>query len=298
MPILKDALKKGTANGDLVKLLKQKLNSSSIKSTLDVNNPSFGDSTEAVVKQFQALVGIAQTGIVDEVTWGKLFNVTTTAQVILITPDQLRKICRTISEARSVVMARHLNTICPKYGIDTIDEFEEFISQIAHESSEFTIKTEKMNYSARRMAEIWPYRFAIDPRAKPPIPNQLAMQLANNPEALANNVYANRMGNGASSSGDGYRNRGGGFCQITGYESFKKYADYIGKSVDDTAILVRTTDEYALDSACWLFAIEKKLLDDAERDDYITITKRINGGLIGLADRQKYYERAKQVLRA
>jgi putative chitinase len=101
------------------------------------------------------------------------------------------------------------------------------------------------------------------------------------------------MGNGDSASGDGFRYRGGGYMQLTGKESYQHYASYIGKNVGETADLVRSTDEYALDSACWEFAIDKKLNDEADRGEFIAITKKINGGTIGLEERQKYYARAK-----
>ena len=101
------------------------------------------------------------------------------------------------------------------------------------------------------------------------------------------------MGNGDAASGDGFRYRGGGFMQLTGKESYTAYAKFIEKEVGETADLVHSTDEYALDSACWEFAVDKKLNDEADRGEFVTITKRINGGTIGLEERQKYYARAK-----
>lgn len=209
----------------------------------------------------------------------------------LITKDQLKKVCPSLKDDRSTLIANLINEICPKYGINTKDILHEFLATIAHESGEFTIKVENMNYTTpQRLVDIWPSRFSLtggNGKLK-------ASDYVRNAEKLANEVYANRMGNGNPASGDGFRYRGAGFSQITGFDSYSKYAKYIKKGTAEAAELVRTTDEYALDSACWLFAIEKGLLDEADKDDFLTVTRRINGGVIGLADRVKYYERAKQ----
>jgi putative chitinase len=211
----------------------------------------------------------------------------------LITGDILKKICPTLSIEKANTLATIACVTCPKYKIDIPGILHEFIAQVAHESGEFSIKTENMYYSTpERIVEIWPSRFNLTGTGG----KLNAKDYIRNPQKLANSVYANRMGNGDAASGDGFRYRGAGFLQLTGFESFKKYADYIKKNVADTADLVRNTDEYALDSACWEFAIDKSLNDEAERDEFITITKRINGGLTNLPDRQKYYERAKKYI--
>lgn len=205
---------------------------------------------------------------------------------MLITKEQLRRIATTLSSERAVYMADLLNEICPKYGIDTLDEFHEFLANVVQESGEFAHKTENMRYtSAQRLIKVWPGRFKT-----------LAdtAGLVNNPEALANNVYGGRMGN--SAPGDGWLFRGGGFIGLTGREVYTKYAKHIGMSVDVTAVLVRTTDRYALDSAAWFFSVLKGLNDEAERDEWKKIVKSINGGFIGMDVRTKYYERVKQVL--
>ena len=104
------------------------------------------------------------------------------------------------------------------------------------------------------------------------------------------------MGYGNEASGDGYRYRGGGFIQITGKDMYQKYAAKAGQPINVISDLMRTDDRWALDSAAWVFAIEKSLLDEADRGDLITMTKRINGGLIGQEDREANYARAKKVL--
>jgi putative chitinase len=205
----------------------------------------------------------------------------------MITGEQLKKICKSITLQRANELAILISKSCPKYGIDTPIRLQAFVSQIAHESGEFTIKTENMNYTTpSRIVAIWSSRFNLDGSGG----KLNANDYAKNPQKLANTVYANRMGNGDFASGDGFRYRGGGYLQLTGKESYQAYAKYIGKEVGETADLVRSTEEYALDSACWEYAIDKKLNGMADKRDFVTITKRINGGTIGLAEREKYYK--------
>ena len=208
----------------------------------------------------------------------------------MITGQQLKGICPNLKEDRANSLAMLMSKSFPKYGINTPARIQAFVAQVAHESGEFSIKTESMNYSSpERICAIWPSRFNMDGSAG----KRNANEFVKNQEKLANTVYSGRMGNGDSASGDGFRYRGGGYMQLTGKESYQHYASYIGKNVGETADLVRSTDEYALDSACWEFAIDKKLNDEADRGEFIAITKKINGGTIGFEERQKYYARAK-----
>lgn len=204
----------------------------------------------------------------------------------LITKEQLRGIATTLSSDRAGVMADLLNEICPKYGIDTLDEFHEFLANVLQESGEFSNKVENMNYTtAARIKAIWPSRFKTLASASPYVKNS---------KALANLVYGGRMGN--TQTNDGWDFRGGGFIGLTGREVYTKYAAYIKKPVLETAELVRTTDYYALDSASWFFSILKGLNDEAERDEWKKVVRSINGGFIGLDVRTKYYERIGKVL--
>lgn len=212
---------------------------------------------------------------------------------MLITPEQLKLIAPSLSFERAKIIAGLLNEICPKYGMDTRDEFKEFLANIVQESGEFSHKTENMNYSAERMAQVWPSRYSKT--SKPPyIPNERAFRLQRRAVDLANDVYGGRMGN--NQPGDGHRFRGGGFIGLTGREVYTKYAAHIGKPVGETADLVRGTDQYAIDSACWFFSVLKGLNDEAQRDEWLKIVKSINGGTIGLADRNRYMARVNQVL--
>lgn len=211
----------------------------------------------------------------------------------MITGQQLNRICTTLRLERAIVLADLISKVCPKYDINNKARLSAFIAQIAHESGEFTIKKESMYYSTpARIVEIWSSRFNLtgnDGKLN-------ANNFIKDPAKLANTVYANRMGNGNFESNDGFNFIGGGYLQLTGRESYAAYAKYINQDIIDTANLVRTTDEYALDSACWEFAIDKQLNDDADKGDFLTITKRINGGTIGLTEREKYYNRCKSVI--
>jgi putative chitinase len=186
-----------------------------------------------------------------------------------------------------------LPSIIEKYGFNTLDRITIFLAQIGHESGNFTIKTENMNYSTpARLVEIWPSRFTI----KGEVGKLNANLYIKDAKKLANTVYAGRMGNGDFASGDGYLYRGGGYLQLTGKESYTAYAKYINKDIQETSELVHTTEHYALDSAAWEFVVNKKLLDECDRGEFITITKRINGGTIGLEDRKAHYTKFKQLL--
>lgn len=203
---------------------------------------------------------------------------------MLITSDILKKIVPLAKNTNE--LASLMNEICPKYGIVNADIMHEFIAQTAHESDSFARRNENLNYTANRLLQIFPKYFNT----------ASAAQYAGKPEMIGNRVYANRIGNGNEKSGDGYRLRGGGYLQLTGKDIWSAYANHIGKTLEETINMVRTTDRYALDSACWVFSVEKKLIQLAIDDSFVLITKRINGGTNGINDRKMFYERAKKYL--
>lgn len=206
---------------------------------------------------------------------------------MLLTGTQLKNTVPTLKQDRADYIADKLNFIAPAYKMNDYDILHEFIANVAHESGGFRIKEENMNYSAKRLRQVWPPRFPND---------NIARKYAHNPKALANLVYGNRMGNRAGTN-DGYDFRGGGFIQLTGrsmYEAYKKFLAF--DDVYKVSEVVRHDDYYALDSACWVFAVQKKLIQAAINDKFIAIVKAINGGVIGLKDRQYYYERAKRYI--
>jgi putative chitinase len=211
-------------------------------------------------------------------------------KAMLITPEQLDTVTTTLTKDRCAELAGLLNAACDRYGVKAFDEFDEFLANLLQESLECNHKTENMNYQAQTLANTFPSRYSKT-KTKPYIPNDKAVSLAHRPEQLANDVYGGRMGN--NQPGDGWRFRGGGYIGLTGRETYGKYAAYIGKEIGEAADLVRSQDYYALDSAFWFFYVLKGLKDESIRDEFIGIVKSINGGTIGLKDRQFYYERIK-----
>lgn len=202
----------------------------------------------------------------------------------LITPDMLNRIATTLTPERAREMSDLLNDLCPDYGLTNKTAFKMFLANVLHESGEFARKSENMVYTtAERIRAVWPSRFPAVKDAEP---------FVRKPEALANKVYGGRMGN--TESNDGWTYRGGGFIQLTGKEMYAKYAKNLDKNIEETANLVRSTDHYALDSALWFFCVHKKLTCVAEKGDFRAVVKGINGGYVGIKDRQKYYSLAKK----
>lgn len=200
---------------------------------------------------------------------------------------QLKQIVPNLSLDRSTRIADLINLCAPHYGMYNYDVLHEFIANVAHESGGFRYKEEGLSYSAEAILRTWPSRFKTIDEAKP---------YARNPQKLANKVYGGRMGN--TGANDGWLYRGAGFIQLTGKDMFLSYQKYVHfDTLHELADALRTDDYWAMDSAMWLFSVEKKLIQLAKDDKFETIVRRINGGIIGLTDRQAYYERAKKVLK-
>jgi putative chitinase len=179
-----------------------------------------------------------------------------------------------------------------KYEVNNELRAAHFLAQSAHESGNFTKKSESTYYSTpERIVQIWPKRFNLDGSGG----KKNANEYIKNPEKLAEATYGGRAELGNDQPGDGYRFRGAGFMQTTGKEAYKGYAAYLGKSLGETADLMRSDDHYALDCALWEFATNKKLnpiADTGAGDDVITkVTRIINGGLIGLPERINYFRK-------
>jgi putative chitinase len=180
-----------------------------------------------------------------------------------------------------------LNKILPDYGIDTPQRVAAFVAQAAHESGNFTALHENLNYRAVTLRKVFPKYFPTD---------EMAAQYAQQPERIANRVYANRMGNGPEESGDGFRYCGRGLIQLTGQQNYQNFADSIETPLDQIPDFLQTF-EGAVQSACWFWE-NNNLNQYADTDDILTMTKRINGGTIGLEDRKQHYEHAKHVFGA
>jgi putative chitinase len=179
------------------------------------------------------------------------------------------------------------NETFQKWGIDTPVKRAAFIGQAGHESANFTKLEEGLSYSAERLMKIWPKRFPTLESATP---------YARNGKALANKVYASRMGNRDEASGDGYRFRGSGWLQLTGHDNFYHAGKGCGVDFVMNPDLVRTP-QYAAMTAGWFWSTHK-CNEVAEIQDWVKLTKVINGGNIGLQDRIFHTQHALAVLTA
>lgn len=185
---------------------------------------------------------------------------------------------------------RALAQLLPDYEINTPKRIAAFIAQCAHESGGFIFLKENLNYKAATLRKIFPKYFPDDVLA-----NHYA-SLPNKQEAIANRVYANRMGNGPEDSGDGYRFCGRGLIQLTGRDNYTFFAGSLGISVEEASEYLQTF-EGAAQSACWFWETNN-LNKWADAGDIKELTRRINGGYIGLEDRIKHYEHALHILGA
>ena len=179
-----------------------------------------------------------------------------------------------------------LSVLLPDYEINTPNRIAAFIAQCSHESASFTALHENLNYRSETLSKVWPKKF----------PASIAEQYAHKPEAIANRAYASRMGNGDEASGDGWRYCGRGLIQLTGKDNYTAFADSIGITPEEVSDYVQTF-EGAAQSACWFWETNN-LNQYADSGDIETMTKRINGGTLGLEDRKKHYEHAKHILGA
>lgn len=206
----------------------------------------------------------------------------------MITIELLTAMCPKTKRSILEGYLEPLNTVAEYY-----DMFENpkrvagFLAQVAHESGGFTAVKENLNYSAKGLMGTFKKYFPTE---------DLAKQYERKPEKIANRVYANRMNNGDEASGDGYRFCGRGLIQLTGRANYTKFAADLGMSIEDTVAYLETPNG-AVASAGW-FWDNNNLNQYCDRDDFVTLTKRINGGTIGLADRQHHYHIALEHLGA
>jgi putative chitinase len=205
------------------------------------------------------------------------------------------------SAAVAALWVDALNTAFCVFGISTPKRAAAFLAQVGHESSGLTRLVENLNYGAQGMADTWPSRYAVNPKARTKVPNQLARALERKPQAIANNAYAGRMGNGLEASGDGWRYRGRGPIQNTGKANYAGMRDTLrGKGIagvpdfEAQPELLELPKWGALAAGAYWDARNLNRLADGGQFD--TITERINGGQIGAADRRERYTRALKVL--
>jgi putative chitinase len=268
-------LKKGD-NNENVRLMQEKLGISPA-----VTN--FGPKTEQAVKEFQAKHGLPADGIVGPKTWEMIMGQSApvpapAAPIVPVGGLKLDKLKGHIPDA----VIQMIPDTAAKFGINTPLRLAHFLAQCGHESGGFRVTQENLNYSAKGLNGIFKKYFPTEAAATP---------YARNPQKIANKVYANRMSNGDEGSGDGYKFRGRGYIQLTGRANYTAFGKSIGEDIASNPDAV--SGKYALLSAAWFWSNNglNKLADGGATDAVVTsITKRVNGGVIGLADRIKHFK--------
>ena len=268
---------KNGSKGDDVKKLQEKLGVEAIG--------TFGPKTEAAVKAWQKANGLKDDGIVGDATWSKLFGesapVATVVKEDVVIPSggplNLEKLKGHIPDA---VIAQIPETAA-KFNITNNLRLAHFLSQCGHESGGFKAVSENLNYSADGLKKIFGKYF----------PGNLNESYAKQPEKIASRVYGSRMGNGDESTGEGFKFRGRGYIQLTGKQNYTNFAKFIGEDTVSNPDLVAT--KYPLASAAFFFDSNKlwSICDKGADDATVTaVTKRVNGGTIGLPDRIKHFK--------
>ena len=244
----------------------------------------FGPKTDAAVKAWQSAHGLTADGIVGDGTWGKLFGTTTSAAPVAAAPianSGNLKLSKLKGHIPDAVIAMIPDTAA-KFSINTPLRLAHFLAQCGHESGGFRATQENLNYSAKGLMGIFKKYFPT---------SALAAQYERKPEKIAARVYGGRMGNGAEATKEGYKFRGRGYIQLTGKENYTAFGKSIGEDILSNPDVV--SSKYALLSAAWFFSKNglHKMADSGASDAVVTqITKRVNGGTIGLPDRIKHFK--------
>jgi putative chitinase len=269
-------LKRGD-NNDNVKKLQEKLHLDPIG--------NFGPKTEDAVKVWQAAHGLTADGIVGDKTWAMIMGEETHTQVqqqvVAVSNSTGLNLSKLKGHIPDAVIAMIPDTAA-KFQINTPLRLAHFLAQCGHESGGFRLTKENLNYSAKGLNGIFKKYFPTE---------AAAAAYARQPEKIANKVYGGRMGNGPESSGDGAKFCGRGYIQLTGKDNYTAFGKSIGEDVCANPQVV--AEKYALLSAAWFFNKNglHKMADEGATDAVVTkITKRVNGGTIGLADRIKHFK--------
>jgi len=268
-------LKKGD-NNENVRLMQQKLG-------IEPAVTNFGPKTEQAVKEFQAKNGLPADGIVGPATWAKIMGqeapkAQPSAPIVPVAGLKLDKLKGHIPDA----VIQMIPDTAAKFQINTPLRLAHFLAQCGHESGGFKATQENLNYSAKGLLGIFKKYF-------PTV--ALATAYQRKPEMIASRVYGGRMGNGPEATREGYKFRGRGYIQLTGKENYTAFGKAIGE--DMTLNPDKVASHYALLSAAWFFSKNglHKIADEGSSDAVVTkITKRVNGGTIGLADRIKHFK--------
>lgn len=204
----------------------------------------------------------------------------------MLTVDQLYKINGNMYKDKCEYYIDALNSLLPKYDINTPLRISHFLAQVLHESGHLKYNKENLNYSASALRSVFGKYFKTDEEA-----NNYARQ----PERIANRVYANRMGNGNEVSGDGWKYAGKGLIQLTGKANYTECGTSLGLDLISCPEVIITSPDTCVETACW-FWNKHNLNLLADKDDITAITKKINGGLNGIDDRKELLASAKSIL--
>tara|TARA_B110000503_G_scaffold7399_1_gene10014 strand:- start:3142 stop:3966 length:825 start_codon:yes stop_codon:yes gene_type:complete len=241
----------------------------------------FGSGTETAVKAWQTKNGLGVDGIVGDGTWGKMFPNGSTPIVSKSIPTSQFKLAALKGHIPDSVIAQIPETAA-KFNITTPLRLAHFLAQCGHESGGFKAVSENLNYSAKGLVGTFKKYFPTE---------AVALPYERQPEKIASKVYASRMGNGDEASKEGYKFRGRGYIQLTGKNNYTNFAKFIGEDTVGNPDLVAT--KYPLASAAFFFDSNKlwSICDKGSDDTTVTlVTKRVNGGTIGLSDRIKHFK--------
>ena len=263
------------SKGEDVKKLQAKLGTTA--------DGSFGPGTEKLVKEWQSANGLTADGIVGDGTWSKMFPTAQPVQVVkedvVIPTSSEFKLQNLKGHVPDAVIAQIPDT-AKKFNITNPLRLAHFLAQCGHESGGFKSVSENLNYSADGLKKIFGKYF----------PGNLNESYAKQPEKIASRVYGSRMGNGDESTGEGFKFRGRGYIQLTGKQNYTNFAKFIGEDTVSNPDLVAT--KYPLASAAFFFDSNKLWSICDKGSDVATVTavtKRVNGGTIGLPDRIKHF---------
>ena len=247
----------------------------------------FGPGTETAVKKWQSENGLNADGIVGEGTWNKMFDSKQLiTEPLVVSSGGGFKLENLKGHIPDVVIAQIPDT-AKKFNITTPLRLAHFLSQCSHESGGFKSVKENLNYSADGLKKIFPKYF----------PGNLAESYAKNPEKIASKVYGGRMGNGNESTKEGYKFSGKGYLQTTGKDNYRRLGEFLGVDLIENPDLVAT--KYPLASAAFFFNSNKlwSICDKGSTTDVVTqLTKRINGGTIGIDHSLKEFNKFYKLL--
>jgi putative chitinase len=270
-------LLKNGSKGDDVKKLQEKLGLAA--------DGSFGPGTEKKVKEWQTANGLTADGIVGDGTWTKMFGSAPVAAAPVAAapvniPPSAFKLENLKGHVPDAVLAQIPDT-ASKFNITNTLRLAHFLAQCGHESGGFKAVSENLNYSADGLKKIFPKYF----------PGNLNESYARQPEKIASRVYGSRMGNGDEASKEGFKFRGRGYIQLTGKSNYATFDKFVDDDILGNPDLVAT--KYPLMSAAFFFNNNSlwSICDRGADDATVTaVTKRVNGGTIGLADRIKHFK--------